>query len=124
MGLRDEVPCRPAFDAERRGVQVGLEGRDRVLGPIETAQHDDAADEQSLGVARVGRERPVDVAERLLRSPVLVQDEPDVRERLRVVGVAAFTVTYAYLMTLRLRVGRLEEREAREALSPLVGAER
>src|SRR5919197_6345034 len=30
-------------------------------------------------------------------------------------GVAAFTITYAYLMTLRLRIGRLEEREAREA---------
>jgi heme exporter protein C len=40
------------------------------------------------------------------------------------VGVAAFTVTYAYLMTLRLRVGRLEERAAREALSPLIGSER
>ena len=40
------------------------------------------------------------------------------------VGVAAFTITYAYLMTLRLRVGRLEERAAREALAPLVGAER
>jgi heme exporter protein C len=40
------------------------------------------------------------------------------------VAVAAFTITYAYLMTLRLRVGRLEERAAREALSPLVGAER
>jgi len=39
-------------------------------------------------------------------------------------GVAAFTITYAYLMTLRLRVGRLEEREAREALAPIVGAER
>jgi heme exporter protein C len=39
-------------------------------------------------------------------------------------GVAAFTITYAYLMTLRLRVGRLEEREAREALSPIVGPER
>jgi heme exporter protein C len=38
-----------------------------------------------------------------------------------VVGVAAFTVAYAYLMALRLRVGRLEEREAREALSPRVG---
>lgn len=37
------------------------------------------------------------------------------------VGVAAFTVTYTYLMALRLRVGRLEEREAREALSPRVG---
>jgi heme exporter protein C len=40
------------------------------------------------------------------------------------VGVAAFTVTYAYLMTLRLRVGRLEERAAREALTPLIGAVR
>jgi heme exporter protein C len=39
-------------------------------------------------------------------------------------GVAAFTITYAYLMTLRLRVGRLEEREAREALSPIVETER
>jgi hypothetical protein len=39
-------------------------------------------------------------------------------------GVAAFTITYAYLMTLRLRVGRLEEREAREALSPIVGVDR
>ena len=37
------------------------------------------------------------------------------------VAVAAFTVVYAYLMTLRLRVGRLEEREAKEALSPRVG---
>jgi heme exporter protein C len=37
------------------------------------------------------------------------------------VGVAAFTLVYAYLMTLRLRVGRLEERAAREALSPIVG---
>lgn len=37
------------------------------------------------------------------------------------VGVAAFTLVYAYLMTARLRVGRLEERAAREALSPLVG---
>ena len=35
-------------------------------------------------------------------------------------GVAAFTLVYAYLMTLRLRVGRLEERAAREALSPIV----
>ena len=38
-------------------------------------------------------------------------------------GVVAFTVTYAYLVTLRLRVGRLEEREAREALSPAVKVE-
>jgi heme exporter protein C len=34
------------------------------------------------------------------------------------VGVAAFTLAYAYLMTLRLRVGRLEERATREALAP------
>ena len=39
-------------------------------------------------------------------------------------GVVAFTITYAYLMTLRLRVGRLQEREAREALSPIVEEER
>ena len=38
------------------------------------------------------------------------------------VGVAAFTLVYAYLMTVRLRVGRLEERAAREALSPAIGA--
>ncbi len=38
-------------------------------------------------------------------------------------GVAAFTVTYAYLVTLRLRVGRLEERAAREALAPAVRVE-
>jgi heme exporter protein C len=37
------------------------------------------------------------------------------------VGVAAFTLVYAYLMTLRLRVGRLEERETRVALSPGIG---
>lgn len=37
------------------------------------------------------------------------------------VGVGAFTLVYAYLMTLRLRVGRVEERAAREALAPLVG---
>jgi heme exporter protein C len=37
------------------------------------------------------------------------------------VGVVAFTIVYAYLMTVRLRVGRLEERAAREALSPRLG---
>lgn len=37
------------------------------------------------------------------------------------VGVAAFTLVYASLMTARLRVGRLEERAAREALSPRIG---
>jgi heme exporter protein C len=37
------------------------------------------------------------------------------------VAVAAFTLAYAYLVVLRLRVGRLEERAAREALSPVLG---
>lgn len=36
-------------------------------------------------------------------------------------GVAAFTLAYLYLMTLRLRVGRLEERARAEALSPRLG---
>jgi heme exporter protein C len=34
------------------------------------------------------------------------------------VAVGAFTITYLYLMSLRLRVGRLEERAVAEALSP------
>lgn len=38
------------------------------------------------------------------------------------VAVAAFTMTYTYLMTLRLRVARLEERATREALSPVAGS--
>lgn len=37
------------------------------------------------------------------------------------VAVGAFTIVYAYLMAARLRVGRLEERAAREALSPRLG---
>jgi heme exporter protein C len=37
------------------------------------------------------------------------------------VGVAAFTLLYAYLMTVRLRVGRLEERAVRVALAPQLG---
>ena len=37
-------------------------------------------------------------------------------------GVTAFTLVYAYLVTLRMRVGRLEERAAREALSPIVAS--
>ncbi len=36
------------------------------------------------------------------------------------VAVAAFTLVYLYLMALRLRVGRLEERALAEALSPRV----
>jgi heme exporter protein C len=37
------------------------------------------------------------------------------------VAVAAFTVAWAYLVTVRLRVGRLEERAATEALSARTG---
>jgi len=37
------------------------------------------------------------------------------------VGVASFTLLYLYLVTLRLRVGRLEERVMAEALSPRLG---
>jgi hypothetical protein len=37
------------------------------------------------------------------------------------VAVGAFTILYAYLVTLRLRVGRLEERALGEALSPRLG---
>ncbi|HEX6009910.1 MAG TPA: cytochrome c biogenesis protein CcsA [Actinomycetota bacterium] len=37
------------------------------------------------------------------------------------VAVGAFTIVYAYLMAVRLRVGRLEERAAREALAPRLG---
>ncbi|HEX2090697.1 MAG TPA: heme ABC transporter permease CcmC [Actinomycetota bacterium] len=37
------------------------------------------------------------------------------------VGVLAFTLTYLYLVVLRLRVGRLEDRALAEALSPRLG---
>jgi heme exporter protein C len=36
-------------------------------------------------------------------------------------AVAAFTILYLYLMVVRLRVGRLEERAVAEALSPRIG---
>jgi heme exporter protein C len=36
-------------------------------------------------------------------------------------GVVAFTLIYLYLMSLRLRVGRLEDRVVAEALSPRMG---
>jgi heme exporter protein C len=38
-----------------------------------------------------------------------------------VLAVTAFTLVYLYLMSLRLRVGRLEERAVAEALSPRIG---
>jgi len=36
-------------------------------------------------------------------------------------ALAAFTLLYLYLMVVRLRVGRLEERAVAEALSPRIG---
>jgi heme exporter protein C len=36
-------------------------------------------------------------------------------------ALAAFTLLYLYLMVVRLRVGRLEERALAEALSPRIG---
>jgi heme exporter protein C len=36
-------------------------------------------------------------------------------------GVAAFTLAYAYMVALRLRVGRLEDRAMADALSPRIG---
>ena len=57
-------------------------------------------------------------------STVLRLDGPEIHGSMLLallVGVAAFTLVYAYLMTVRLRVGRLEERAAREALSPAIG---
>src|SRR5262245_23493563 len=39
------------------------------------------------------------------------------------VGVVAFTILYAYLVALRLRVGRLEERAASEALSARISGQ-
>jgi heme exporter protein C len=38
------------------------------------------------------------------------------------VSVLAFTLIYMYLLTLRMRVGRVEDRVAAEALAPRVGA--
>jgi heme exporter protein C len=38
------------------------------------------------------------------------------------IGVGAFTILYCYLVALRLRVGRLEERAMAEALSPRLAA--
>lgn len=52
-----------------------------------------------------------------LGSPVIA---PSMLATL-LLAVLAFTLTYAYLVTFRLRVGRLEERVMAEALSPRFG---
>jgi heme exporter protein C len=54
---------------------------------------------------------------RLLQAPTIAP----VMLAALLVGVLAFTLTYLYLVVLRLRVGRLEERVLAEALSPRVG---
>ena len=54
---------------------------------------------------------------RLLQAPTIA---PIMLAAL-LVGVFAFTLTYLYLMALRLRVGRLEDRAVAEALSPRIG---
>jgi hypothetical protein len=70
----------------------------------------------------------VNLSVRLWRSqhqaPARLLGIPDVAPSMAValmVGVLAFTLVYLYLMALRLRVGRLEERAVAEALSPRVG---
>jgi hypothetical protein len=50
-----------------------------------------------------------------------VPDMAPVMGAALVTGVVAFTVLYLYLISLRLRVGRLEERVMAEALSPRLG---
>src|SRR6266516_3486018 len=54
---------------------------------------------------------------RLLQAPTIAP----VMLAALLVGVFAFTVVYLYLMALRLRVGRLEDRAVAEALSPRIG---
>ncbi len=54
---------------------------------------------------------------RLLEAPTIAP----VMLAALLVGVLAFTLTYLYLVVLRLRVGRLEDRALAEALSPRVG---
>jgi heme exporter protein C len=54
---------------------------------------------------------------RLLEAPTIAP----VMLAALLVGVFAFTVAYLFLMALRLRVGRLEDRAVAEALSPRVG---
>jgi heme exporter protein C len=55
------------------------------------------------------------------QAPAVLHVAPNMATSMAValvVAVVAFTLLYAYLVTLRLRVGRLEERAMREALAP------
>jgi heme exporter protein C len=60
----------------------------------------------------------------LHQAPARLIGVPDVAPAMGValgIGFLAFTLLYLYLIALRLRVGRLEERVVAEALSPRVG---
>jgi heme exporter protein C len=60
----------------------------------------------------------------LHQAPARLIGLPDIAPAMGValaVGFLAFTLLYLYLVSLRLRVGRLEERLVAEALSPRVG---
>jgi len=60
----------------------------------------------------------------LHQAPARVLGVPDlapVMTAALMTGVVAFTIVYLYLMALRLRVGRLEDRVMAEALSPRIG---
>jgi heme exporter protein C len=60
----------------------------------------------------------------LHQAPARLLGVPDLAPAMGValgVAVIAFTLVYLYLMTLRLRVGRLEDRVLAEALSPRLG---
>jgi len=60
----------------------------------------------------------------LHQAPARLLGVPDVSPMMGAalgIGFLAFTVAYVYLMAVRLRVGRLEDRAMAEALSPRVG---
>src|SRR5439155_1848113 len=59
----------------------------------------------------------------LHQAPARLLDVPDVSPMMGAapgIGFLAFTIAYVYLMAVRLRVGRLEDRAMAEALSPRV----
>jgi heme exporter protein C len=60
----------------------------------------------------------------LHQAPARLLGVPDVSPMMGAalgIGFLAFTIAYVYLMAVRLRVGRLEDRATAEALSPRVG---
>ena len=60
----------------------------------------------------------------LHQAPARLIGVPDVSPMMGAalgIGFLAFTIAYVYLIAVRLRVGRLEERAVAEALSPRVG---